>query len=91
MIYSRVFVKGKSEAGDRGDMVVLVDWVVGEINDELERLGLTQNTIFMISSDNGARATCFNGENYGHKSNGPWRGQKGDIWEGGHREPFIAR
>jgi len=85
------FVKGKSQAGDRGDMVILVDWVVGQLNDELERLGLTENTLIIITSDNGARATCFNGEDYGHNSNGSWRGQKGDIWEGGHREPLIAR
>ncbi|MFX0180257.1 MAG: arylsulfatase [Candidatus Hodarchaeota archaeon] len=85
------FIKGKSQAGDRGDMVILVDWVVGQINDELENLGLIENTLIMITSDNGARATCFNGEDYGHNSNGSWRGQKGDIWEGGHREPLIAR
>lgn len=84
------FVKGKSKAGDRGDMVVLFDWVVGLINDELERLGLNESTLIIVTSDNGARATCFNGEDYGHKSNGPWRGQKGDIWEGGHREPLIV-
>ncbi len=85
------FIKGKSQAGDRGDMVVLVDWVVGQINDELENLGLTENTLIMVTSDNGARATCFNGEDYGHNSNSSWRGQKGDIWEGGHRVPLIAR
>jgi arylsulfatase A-like enzyme len=85
------FVKGKSKAGDRGDMVVLFDWVVGRINDELERLGLNENTLIIVTSDNGARATCFNGKDYGHKSNGPWRGQKADIWEGGHREPLIVR
>ncbi len=85
------FVIGKSQAGDRGDMVVLFDWIVGQIYDELEKLGLLENTILIISSDNGARATCFNGEDYGHKSNGIWRGQKADIWEGGHRIPLIAR
>jgi arylsulfatase A-like enzyme len=72
-------------------MVVLFDWVVGKIVDEIERLGLNENTIIIVTSDNGARATCFNGEDYGHKSNGPWRGQKADIWEGGHREPLIIR
>ncbi|MDF1513945.1 MAG: sulfatase-like hydrolase/transferase, partial [Anaerolineae bacterium] len=40
---------------------------------------------------NGARATCADGNDYGHKSNGPLRGQKADIWDGGHREPFVAR
>jgi len=85
------FVKGKSKAGDRGDMVMLFDWVIGKINEEVEHLGLTDNTIFIISSDNGALSTCFNGENYGHRSNGLWRGQKGDIFEGGHRIPLIIR
>lgn len=85
------FVIGKSQAGDRGDMVVLFDWIVGQINDELNRLGLSENTLLIISSDNGARATCYNGEDYGHKSNGNWRGQKADIWEGGHRIPLIAK
>ena len=45
----------------------------------------------IVTSDNGARATCANGEDYGHRANGPFRGQKADIWDGGHREPFVAR
>ncbi len=85
------FVIGKSQAGDRGDMVVLFDWVVGQIEKELEKLNLIENTILIITSDNGARKTCYNGLDYGHDSNGPWRGQKADIWEGGHRIPFIIR
>ncbi|TFG11115.1 MAG: sulfatase [Promethearchaeota archaeon] len=85
------FVIGKSEAGDRGDMVVLFDWIVGQIYQELERLGLLDNTLLIISSDNGARATCYNGKDYDHKSNGNWKGQKGDIWEGGHRIPLIVK
>jgi arylsulfatase A-like enzyme len=85
------FVREKSDAGDRGDMVVLFDWVVGQINEELERNKLIENTFLIISSDNGARSVCFNGKDYGHDSNGLYRGQKGDIWEGGHRIPLIAR
>ncbi len=85
------FVKGASQAGDRGDMVVLFDWVVGQVVDALERTGAAGNTLVIATSDNGARLTCANGESYGHKSNGNWRGQKADIWDGGHREPFIAR
>lgn len=85
------FVIGKSQAGDRGDMVVLFDWIVGQIYQELDHLGLLDNTLLIISSDNGAQATCYNGKDYGHKSNGNWRGQKGDIWEGGHRIPLIAK
>ncbi|MFW5856112.1 MAG: sulfatase-like hydrolase/transferase, partial [Bacillota bacterium] len=85
------FVKGKSDAGDRGDMVVLFDWAVGQVINTLDRLEISENTLLIVTSDNGARATCANGKDYGHKSNGDWRGQKADIWEGGHREPFIAR
>ncbi len=85
------FVIDKSQAGDRGDMVVLFDWIVGQVVDALDRLGLTENTLLIVTSDNGARATCANGEDYGHRANGPFRGQKADIWDGGHREPFVAR
>ncbi len=85
------FVTGKSQAGDRGDMVVLFDWVVGEVVNALDRTGASANTLVIVTSDNGAEGTCANGETYGHKANGNWRGQKADIWDGGHREPFIAR
>ena len=84
-------VEGKSQAGDRGDMVMLFDWVVGQIDETIEKHGLKENTLFIITSDNGARLTCANGKDYGHKSCGKLRGQKADIWDGGHREPFIAR
>lgn len=85
------FIKGRSQAGARGDAVCLVDWMVGEVLDTLRKLNIEDNTLVMVTSDNGARATCFNGKDYGHKSNGDWRGQKADIWEGGHREPFVAQ
>jgi arylsulfatase A len=85
------FVKNKSQAGDRGDMVVLFDWVVGQIEKTLQKYDLVDNTLFIITSDNGARLLCANGQDYGHKSCGNLRGQKADIWDGGHREPFIAR
>jgi arylsulfatase A-like enzyme len=85
------FVKGKSAAGDRGDMVVLFDWVVGQVLDALDRTGQAENTLVVVTSDNGARVVCANGEDYGHKANGIYRGQKADIWDGGHREPFLVR
>jgi len=80
------FVKGKSKAGPRGDQVVLFDWSVGQIAEALEELGIAENTLLMVTSDNGPRE----GVN-GHKSAGDLRGYKGSIWEGGHRVPFIAR
>jgi arylsulfatase A-like enzyme len=85
------FIKGKSEAGLRGDAVVLVDWLVGQVQDALARNKLEENTLFIVTSDNGARLTNFDGKDYGHKSNGDWRGGKADIWDGGHREPLVMK
>lgn len=64
------------------DMVVEVDKGVGQIIETLERLELTENTLVWFFSDNGATA---------RGSNGPLRGTKGTVWEGGHRVPGIAR
>ena len=80
------FIQGKSDEGPRGDLVALVDWCVGQVLDDLDRLGLSENTIVIFTSDNGPRV----GGN-GHKSAGNLRGYKSNIWEGGHRVPFIAR
>ena len=85
------FIKGKSGAGLRGDAVVLVDWLVGQVQDALTRNKLEENTLFVVTSDNGARLTNFDGKDYGHKSNGDWRGGKADIWDGGHREPLVMK
>ena len=83
--------RGKSAAGPRGDMVCVVDWAVGKVVALLEELGVADDTLLIVTSDNGADLADYDGETYGHRSNGEWRGQKADIWEGGHREPFIAR
>ena len=72
-------------------MVVLFDWVVGQVLDTLDRLDIADNTLIIVTSDNGARAVCADGHDYGHAANGALRGQKADIWDGGHREPFVAR
>jgi arylsulfatase A-like enzyme len=84
------FMEGVSTAGDKGDMVAMFDWVVGQVVDTLKSSGQWENTLLFVTSDNGARRVCFNGEDYGHKPNGDLRGQKADIWEGGHREPLIV-
>ena len=84
------FMRGKSRAGLRGDMVVLIDWVVGQVVDSLKSLGILDNTVILVTSDNGARLTNFDGRDHGHRANGDLRGQKADIFEGGHREPFVA-
>ena len=48
------FVKGASQAGPRGDLVALVDWMVGQVADALDRNGLRDNTLVIATSDNGA-------------------------------------
>jgi len=83
--------KGKSQAGPRGDMVCVVDWMVGEITKTIEKLGYKEDTLIIVTSDNGANEADVDGNTYGHKSCGDWRGFKAQIYDGGHREPFIAR
>ena len=83
------FVEGATEAGPRGDSVALVDWIVGQLvaalGDDLDR------TLIFFTSDNGA-PTMFpdDGDAVSHRPNGPWRGQKADAWEAGHRVPLIV-
>lgn len=80
------FLKNKTKEGARGDLVALVDWSVGQITKTLVKHGLDENTLLIITSDNGPRK----GLN-GHQSSGDFRGYKAEIWEGGHRVPFIAK
>lgn len=85
------FLRGASQAGPRGDMVAMVDWMVGQVDEALRRHRIVDKTLLVVTSDNGARLTNYDGNDYGHKSCGDLRGQKADIWDGGHREPFVAR
>lgn len=85
------FARGSSQAGARGDMVAVVDWVVERILKLLDELDLAADTLVIVTSDNGAHLADVDGDTHGHRANGDWRGQKADIWEGGHREPFVAR
>ncbi len=83
--------RGKSGAGPYGDFTAQVDWTVGRVLDALERAGVAERTLVILTSDNGAHWTPADIEKYGHRANHRLRGQKADIWEGGHRVPFIAR
>jgi arylsulfatase A-like enzyme len=65
--------------------------MVGQVDEALQRHGIADDTLIIVTSDNGARLLDFDGVDYGHRPNGNLRGQKADIWDGGHREPFIAR
>jgi len=81
--------KGKTGAGYYGDFVVDVDNLVGQVNNQLEELGIADNTIVIYSSDNGAHWSNKDKKKYGHLANGKLRGQKADIYEAGHRVPLI--
>jgi arylsulfatase A-like enzyme len=83
--------RGKSGAGYYGDFVAQVDWTVGQILDTLHRLKLTDDTLIFLTSDNGAHWYQDDIDEFGHRANGRLRGQKADIWEGGHRVPFLVR
>lgn len=83
--------EGRSGAGFYGDFVVQTDDVVGAVLAALEKAGLAGNTLVIMTSDNGAHWLPSDVKKYGHQANGNWRGQKADIWEGGHRVPFIVR
>jgi arylsulfatase A-like enzyme len=91
--------QGKSQAGAYGDFVYQVDNVVGQVMKAIERNGFENNTLVIFTSDNGSPSRDGNkmagGYNsikkLGHNPSYPWRGIKGDIWEGGHRVPFLAR
>lgn len=86
------FVRGRSGLGDRADSVCLVDWAVGQLLAALDAAGRAENTLVIVSSDNGAPMIFTDdGDVTAHRPNGDWRGQKGDLWDGGHREPFVAR
>jgi arylsulfatase A-like enzyme len=79
--------RGKSAAGIYGDVIEELDWSVGEVIAALEREGLSKNTLVIFSSDNGPWLTM----GLAGGSAGPLRDGKGSTFEGGMREPAIAR
>jgi len=85
--------KGKSGVGPYGDFVTQCDWTVGRIMETLDRLGMRSNTLFIVTADNGCSpmAKFEHLEEQGHDPSYHFRGHKADIFEGGHRIPYIAR
>ena len=83
---------GKSKAGLYGDFMIETDHHVGSILKFLDDNNLTKNTMVVFTSDNGqARTYSERAEKYNHHSGGGLRGGKRDLYEGGHRVPFIIR
>lgn len=88
--------QGKSKLGLRGDSILEFDWCVGEVMKSLDRLGLAENTLVVLCSDNGPVLNdgYVDGavEKLGaHKPAGPFSGGKYSVLEGGTRTPFITR
>ena len=85
--------QGKSGIGDYGDFVMQTDDLVGQIVKALDEKGISENTMLIVTSDNGcSRAADFKSlESHGHFASAQYRGSKADIWEGGHRVPFFVK
>jgi arylsulfatase A-like enzyme len=83
--------RGKSGAGYYGDFVAHVDDTVGRVMQGLDDAKLAGNTLLICTSDNGAHWLPSDIQQWKHRANDGWRGQKADIWDGGHRVPFLAR
>ena len=83
-------LKGQYQTGHM-DVLNEMDKVVGSLVDHLKSQGVLNNTIIVFASDNGGLGGDISSEEYGHVSNGPLRGYKGMIYEGGHTIPMIFR
>ena len=79
--------RGKSEQGMYGDVIMEIDWSVGQILQTLEKHGLAENTFVVFTSDNGP---WLNFGNHGGSAR-QLREGKGTMWEGGARVPCIMR
>lgn len=83
--------KDKSGAGRYGDFTVMVDDMIGKVLESLEKNNLTKNTLVIITSDNGADWCPSDIDEHGHRANYIYKGRKADIYEAGHRVPYLAR
>lgn len=85
--------QGKSGLNAYGDYVMETDSSVGQIMEALDKAGIAENSLIIFTSDNGCSPEAKFGEleSKGHFPSELRRGTKADIWDGGHRVPFIAR
>ena len=85
--------QGKSGMGDYADFVMQTDATVGAIINALEANNLSENTLVIFSSDNGTSkaAKISKLAEHGHLVSAGYRGSKADLWDGGHRVPFIVK
>jgi arylsulfatase A len=83
--------KGSSPIGVYGDFAQQVDHSIGQVLDALDDNGITENTLVIFTSDNGPVWYQRDRLKHGHSSASIYSGMKGDLWEGGHRMPFVLR
>jgi arylsulfatase A-like enzyme len=85
--------QGKSGLNAYADFVMQTDASIGEMLDALDRNGLTDNTLVIVTSDNGCSPSANFEElaTHGHNPSYIFRGNKADIYDGGHRVPFLVR
>jgi len=85
--------KGTSQCGLYGDFIHELDWMVGRLIGCLEKNGLADNTLVIVTSDNGGMFNRGGQDAFkaGHRQNGDLLGFKFGVWEGGQRVPFIAK
>lgn len=86
--------QGKSGLNEHADFVMQTDYTVGQIVKAIDEAGLGENTLIVLTSDNGTSAPTSNKEELeeiGHFPSWILRGSKADIWDGGHRVPFVVR
>ena len=85
--------KGRSGTNPYGDFMLQVDHTVGQILESLDKHNIAENTLIIFTSDNGCSPAADFTElaTYGHDPSYHFRGHKADIFEGGHRVPFLAR
>ncbi|MCA8997665.1 MAG: arylsulfatase [Planctomycetaceae bacterium] len=85
--------QGKSGIAPIADFVMETDWAVGEVLRALDESQIDGETVVIFTADNGH--SHYTGWQdliaAGHQPSGPYRGHKGDIWEGGHRVPMVVR
>jgi arylsulfatase A-like enzyme len=85
--------QGASNLLPYADFVMMIDSFMGKLTDAVEQAGISKNTLIIFTSDNGCSpaAGIDSLEAQGHYPGYIYRGHKADIFEGGHRVPFIAR
>lgn len=74
-----------------GDFTYMVDAMVGRVLAALDQAGMADNTLVLLTSDNGPVWYEADVAKYRHDASGGWRGMKADAWEAGHRMPLIVR